>query len=266
MTDATRSPAEATTLEGVPNFRDLGGYRTDDGRMVRHGRVFRAGMLAAATGADLATLAAMRIRTVIDLRTAVEVDVFGPDRLPSRASLVRLSIPSAGADPIVEAALQSGRFPYLPDLVSVNRSYVQDDAERLGDLLELLANQENLPVIMHCLGGKDRTGIAAALLLTVLGVPWSTVREDYLRSNAYYEGTVEDRPSSLSRAIEDRIGHVPDFGDEATKREFFVLRPEYIDVVLDEMTRDGRSIAEFVRDELRLSDSTVQRLRSELLE
>ncbi len=192
-------------------------------------------------------------------------EMFGADRLPSGVSLVPLSIPSAGADPIVEEALRSGRFPYLPDLVSVNRSYVQDDAVRLGEVLDLLSAPANLPAVVHCLGGKDRTGVTTALLLTILGVPWSTVREDYLRSNAYYEGTVGGRPSSLSLAMEERLGHAPDFGDEETKREFFVLQPAYIDVVLSEMTKDSRSIAEFVATELRLSDDTVQSLRSELL-
>ncbi len=256
---------EPIALDGVPNFRDLGGYLTSDGRIVRHGKVFRSGMLGAATDADLATMASLGIRTVIDLRTQPEVDMFGADRLPNGVSLVPLSIPSAGADPIVEEALRSGRFPYLPDLVSVNRSYIQDDAVRLGEILELLSEPANLPAVVHCLGGKDRTGVTSALLLTILGVTWSKVREDYLRSNAYYEGTVGDRPSTLSLAMAERLGHVPDFGDEETKREFFVLQPAYIDIVLDEMTKDSRSIAEFVATELRLSDNTVQRLRSELL-
>ena len=66
--------------------------------------------------------------------------------------------------------------------------------------------------------------------------------------------------------MENSLGHVPDFGDEESKREFFVLRSEYIDVVLDEITKDGRTIDEFVRDELRLSTATVERLRAELLE
>jgi protein-tyrosine phosphatase len=264
--DATRSPAEPITLEGVPNFRDIGGPPATDGRIVRHRKVFRSGMLAAATDDDLAALESLGIRTIIDLRTRPETNVFGLDRLPHGASLVPLAIPSIGADPIVEAALRSGRFPYLPDLVEVNRSYLRNDAERLGELLELLSDPANQPVLIHCLGGKDRTGVTVALLLTILGVPWSVVREDYLRSNAFFEGTVDGQPNSLSRAMEARIGRVPDFGDESTKREFFVLRPEYIDVVLDEMTRDGRSIADFVREELRLSADTVQRLQSELLE
>jgi protein-tyrosine phosphatase len=266
LSDAVLPPTGPITLEGVPNFRDLGGYETSDGRVVRYGKVFRSSMLGAATDDDLAVMTSLGIRTVIDLRTRPEIEVFGIDRLPSGASLVPLSIPSAGADPTVEEALRSGRFPYLPDLVSVNRSYIQDDAARLGELLELLSESLNLPAIVHCLGGKDRTGVTAALLLTILGVSWSTVREDYLLSNASYEGTIDDEPDPLSRAMEVRLGHAPDFGDRETKREFFVLRPEYIDVVMDEMTKDARSIAEFVRDELRLTDSTVERLRSGLLE
>jgi len=259
------SPAETTTLDGVPNFRDIGGYVTTDGRVVRAGRVYRSGMLGAATDDDLATLAALGLRTVIDLRTQPEVDAFGVDRLPGLASLVRLPIPSAGADPVVVKAMQTGRFPYLPDLAEVNRGYVSDDAERLGDALELLSDSANLPAVVHCLGGKDRTGVISALLLTILGVPWATARVDYLRSNEFYKGTLDDPQNPLSRAMVVRFGHPPDFGDEESKREFFVLRPAYIDVVLDEVTKDHQPIADFVSNKLGLTDATVERLCSELL-
>jgi hypothetical protein len=66
--------------------------------------------------------------------------------------------------------------------------------------------------------------------------------------------------------MENTLGHAPDFGDEESRREFFVLRPEYIDVVLEEITKDGRTFDDFVRDELGLSVPTVERLRAEFLE
>ncbi len=266
MTERTLPPTEPITLEGAPNFRDLGGYQTADGRVVRRGMVFRSGMLAGVTDSDLATMESLGIRTVVDLRTPLEVDVLGVDRLPAGARLVSLALPTAGIDPVAEIALRTGRFPYLLDLATVNRGYIRDDAARFGELLGLFAESANLPVIVHCLGGKDRTGVTAALLLTVLGVPWATVREDYLRSNDYYRGTVDAESSPLSRAMEAHLGHSPDFGDEETKQRFFVLRPSYIDVVRDEMTSNSRSIAEFINDELQLTNDTVERLRSQLLE
>ena len=64
----------------------------------------------------------------------------------------------------------------------------------------------------------------------------------------------------------DKLGRLPDFGDEDSKKEFFVLRPEYIDVVLNEITSGERTIDEFIRDDLGLTDDTVERLRAELLE
>ena len=66
--------------------------------------------------------------------------------------------------------------------------------------------------------------------------------------------------------MENRLGRAPDFGDEESRKEFFVLRPEYIDVVLEEITKDGRTFKDFVRDELGLSVPTVERLRAEFLE
>ena len=266
MTSNTRSPDEAVAVDGAPNFRDIGGYETSDGRRVRFGRFFRSGMLAGVTDEGVATLDALGIQVVVDLRTQVEVDAFGPDRLPDDTRVVQIRVPSAGADPMVAKALKTGHFPYLPNLISVNRAYITDDAARFGELLTLLADPANVPAVIHCLGGKDRTGVSAALLLTILGVPWPTVRNDYLLSNDYFAGAVDDESDSLSRAMESSLGRAPDFGDEASKREFFVLRPEYIDVVLDEITKDGRTVGEFVRNELHLSDETVQRLREEFLE
>ena len=266
MTDGTLSPAEAVAVDGAPNFRDIGGYETADGRRVRYSKLFRSGMLVGVSDEGVATLEALGIRTVVDLRTQVEVDALGPDRLPDGARVVQIRVPSAGADPIVAEALKTGRFPYLPDLVSVNRAYITDDATQFGDLLTLLADPANLPAVIHCLGGKDRTGVSTALLLMILGVPWPTVQRDYLLSNAYFADSGGDQPGSLNRVMEKRFGHAPDFGDEESRREFFVLRPEYIDVVLEEITKDGRTFDDFVQDELKLSAATVERLRAEFLE
>jgi protein-tyrosine phosphatase len=266
LTSDTRSPGEAVAVDGAPNFRDIGGYEASDGRRVRSGRLFRSGMLAGVTDEGIATLGSLGIRTVIDLRTQVEVDTFGPDRLPDDTRVVQIRIPSAGADPMVIEALKTGHFPYLPNLMSVNRAYITDDAAEFGELLTLLADPANVPAVFHCLGGKDRTGVSTALFLTILGVPWPTVRDDYLLSNEYFASAVDDESDSLSRAMEDGLGRPPDFGDEVSKKEFFVLRPEYIDVVLDEITKHGRTFDEFVKNELHLSDETVERLREEFLE
>ncbi len=253
-------------VDGAPNFRDVGGYETANGRRVRYGKLYRSGMLVGVSDDGVATLNALGIRTVVDLRTQVEVDALGPDRLPDGVRVIQIRVPSAGADPMVVEALKTGHFPYLPDLVSVNRAYITDDAAEFGELLTLLADSANLPAIIHCLGGKDRTGVGTALLLAILGVPWPIVRQDYLLSNVYFANSTGDQPDSLNRVMERSLGHAPNFGDEKSKKEFFVLRPEYIDVVLDEITKNGRTFDEFVRDDLKLSDETVQRLRSEFLE
>ena len=266
MADGTLSPAGTALVDGAPNFRDIGGYETTGGRRVRYGRLFRSGMLVGVSDEGVTALEALGIRTIIDLRTQVEVDALGPDRLPSGARVVQIRVPSAGADPMVAEALKTGRFPYLPDLVSVNRAYITDDAAEFGELLRLLSDSPNLPAVVHCLGGKDRTGVSVALLLTILGVPWPTVRRDYLLSNVHFSNSGGDQPDVLNRVMENTLGHAPDFGDEESRREFFVLRPEYIDVVLEEITKDGRTFDDFVRDELGLSASTVERLRAAFVE
>lgn len=249
-------------LEGAPNFRDLGGYTAADGRVVRFGRVFRSGHLANLTDPDLAVLTTLGIRTVVDFRSEFGVETFGRDRLPGGVQYISLPIGAGGADPAMRAAMEAGRFSELPDLADANRAFIRENPPEFGQILRLIADSSNLPLVFHCIGGKDRTGIAAALLLSILGVPWSTVRNDYLASNTSFEASIEARLADLSQ----RGGVASDPSDLDAARRFFIVEGGYIDAALDEILTVAGSIEAFTTDRMGLPRDTVRRIRDELLE
>ena len=250
-------------LQGAPNFRDLGGYRTTSGHTVRTGRVFRSGHLALLTDWDLDTLSRLGIKTVVDFRPRSEREMFGADRLPPDADYFELPIGDPAAAAAVGRAFERGDFTSLPDLGEANRMLVRDHAAELGKLLDLAADVDRHPLVFHCIGGKDRTGLGAALLLTALGVPWATVTQDYLRSNERIRGAVEDQISHLAGR---RHPVLHDRKNLDALRRFFVLEASDLDAARDEAVRSAGSLDEYIRTELGLSDRRRRDLRNHLLE
>ena len=246
-------------LEGAPNFRDLGGLTAADGRAVRRGRVFRSGHLARLTEPDLVALEG--IRTVVDFRSRTGIEIFGPDRLPDGVRYVSLPIGQT-YDPAMRAAMAAGRFSELPGLVEGNRALIRDHAAEFGRLMLLIADASALPLVFHCIGGKDRTGVAAALLLSMLGVPWPTVRADYLASNVYFAPSIDAR---LAR-LEERAGGSPDPADIEAARRFFIVEEGYIEAAFDEILTIAGSLDAYVTRNMNVPEVAVQRIREHLLE
>jgi protein-tyrosine phosphatase len=252
----------SVVLEGAPNFRDLGGYATTDGRIIRTGRVFRSGHLARLTDDDLATLTILGIETVVDFRSELGVETFGRDRLPDGTRHVWLPIGAGEADPAMREAMEAGRFSKLPDLSVANRLLIREHAVEFGRLMMLLADSANLPLVFHCIGGKDRTGIASALLLSILGVPWPTVRNDYLASNTYFAASIETHLTDLS----GQAGGAPDPADLEAARRFFIVEGDYIDAARDEILTVAGSLTAFVEGSMGVPSDAIQHIRNELLE
>lgn len=165
-------------LDGPANFRDLGGYRTTDGHTVRGGRVFRSDSLSFMTDGDVGhVLDVLGIRTVVDLRAGHEVDQFSHGPLEAHGVRFRHM-------PIIDET----RGPIEPPDGGPPRELGLDEVyllmlERFGDrfaaVLRVIADPANHPVVFHCAAGKDRTGLVAALVLGLLGVPDDVIAADY---------------------------------------------------------------------------------------
>jgi protein-tyrosine phosphatase len=176
-------------LKGSQNTRDIGGYETDIGQRVRWGKVFRSDNLSRLMPEDFQRLESMGLKTVIDLRTTREVEkaptVWQGDNPPE---IFHYAIGKSDGEWVREQSqlIRKGRFKPSDTLDLYVKAYEllpTVGQESYQNLLELLLDESNWPLLIHCTAGKDRTGIAVALIFEILGVDRKTIMEDYLLTN-----------------------------------------------------------------------------------
>lgn len=244
-------------LEGGRNFRDLGGYRASDGRTVRWGKIYRSGSMSGLTAQDFDYLGRLGIRSVYDLRTererkgepnrwatAAQIGYWARDYAMSGGDLSRL------ADPKVTAAearqLMAESYRAIP--------YEQAPAYR--EMFRQLASGQT-PLAFNCTIGKDRAGIAAALVLTALGVPRETVVADYGLTNRYLPMALE-----RDKAINPKMAALPRHVAEV----LLVADPAYLEMAFEEMSKRNGSPEGYLREVIGLSAADQARLKAFLLE
>jgi protein-tyrosine phosphatase len=192
-------PARTLEFEGCVNFRDLGGYRTADGRTVAWRRLFRADGLNKLTDTDRNQLTGLGLTTVIDLRTLDEAEQRGSfpvDEVPVRY----VSLPLTDVLPAAEELPDWGEAAYVATRYG---SMVAEGGHVLTEAIDVLASADALPAVMHCSAGKDRTGVLSALVLAFLGVPDETIVEDYALSGAAMERLLERLKAEYPEAQEE---------------------------------------------------------------
>ena len=252
----------------VPNLRDLGGYRTSTGEVIKDGLVYRSSQLSSIGAADMEALDKLRLKVTYDLRTAEERKRH-PDELPAGVYDVWLDV-LADASRAGPAAVEK----LLHDPKAANAALGGGKAEALfsrsyRDLISLpsarrefrklflgLGDRNQLPAIFHCTTGKDRTGWAAAALLTLLGVPRDAVYEDYLRSNDYILPAYQSAIDTFVAAG----------GDPGVPSAILGVRPEYLDAAFDEMKKQYGSIEGYFAQGLSIDEAQQQLIRNILLE
>lgn len=176
-------------ITGGYNFRDLGGIKNKEGKSVVWGKLFRADDLKNLTSEDLGYLTAIPITTVADFRT-FEERIVAPDKLPASVSQVFIYNIAPGS--ISVEAFNSIKTPKdAQKLMNTMYQELVSDEKIISsyrDFFDKLQNGKNLPILYHCSAGKDRTGLATALILFSLGVDRETIMEDYLSSSEYLKG------------------------------------------------------------------------------
>jgi protein-tyrosine phosphatase len=173
--DVTAHEARFLEFDGAHNFRDLGGLPTLDGATTRPGVMFRSDALHHLQPTDVERLLELGMRLVIDLRSRIELERTGRGPLES-TPIDWLHAPLTQSD---------GAVQELPPALAegdLGRHYVESLAERtetLAAVIRQLATPANLPAVFHCTAGKDRTGMVAALVLSLVGVGDDVIVEDY---------------------------------------------------------------------------------------
>lgn len=263
---ATRS----LDLAGLPNARDVGGYRTRDGRIVTWGSVLRTDTLSKATDTDIDRLGRLGLSQVVDFRSPAEIHREGQSRIPDGSAytprpiydpeddfFVKVSRLIGSGDPDLQhEALADGRAEQL--MIEENRFYATDADTRahIGAVLRDLATSDEA-LLYHCTAGKDRTGWMTAVLLTTLGVDRETVLGDYLLSNEY-RATVNEK----TMAVLAERGHMR---DPELLRPILEVRGEYLRAAFDEVETRYGSFARYLRHGLGVDPATQRELRQRLL-
>jgi protein-tyrosine phosphatase len=235
-------------FERLYNFRDAGGYRTGDGRIVRCGRLYRSDSLAKLSARDWDQFRSLGVRTVIDLRHRREVEVRG--RIPDSdgTGYHNISIEHRPYDQAaLSPAIEPGRF-----LADRYAELAEDGTAEIRQALELLAVGDAAPVVIHCAAGKDRTGVLTALVLALLGVTDGDIVADYART-----GLVTDQ-----LIAEWRAHH----GGEMPRWPAFGQAPAgAMRLFLAGLTTEYGSVRGCAAAQLGAGDSLVEALRSQFL-
>ena len=255
-------------LDGQPNFRDVGGYKTNDGHVVRRGLVFRSGELPRLSDEDVEELQRLGIKTVVNFLTDVETRSRGKDRLPDGAREISLPIETDdGLAASIEKARKTADFSSLPPSINpeIHRVIVDDAQKQYASLFREIASTDE-PLVFHCSHGVHRTGSATAILLWSLGVPWNTVRADYLLSNKHRAEEVKERLAKLRTLAAKNKGISPDKVDMTNVEAFYILEGKYIDATRDEIIKQYGTINNYLAKGLGLTEREIQTLRERLLE
>jgi protein-tyrosine phosphatase len=248
-------------LPSLPNLRDFGGYPTRDGRRVRRGLLYRAASLAHLSDADLAQVEALGLRLICDLRTPEELEE-APDRLPEGAEYLHLP-----------AHARQNTRPSLRNVLGMmfKRGYLERILPRLYTEVMIDQNPQvfaeifrrvadgQLPLLIHCTAGKDRTGLSAALLLSWLGVEDDLIIQDYSISNLFYDDFVR-----VSGRILKQLGQLGI--QTAEVYPLMVADPRTLQATFAHIRRHYQSVEDYLRGPVGLDEATLQTIKDRLLE
>lgn len=269
-------------IDGTLNFRDLGGYKTDQGRTVKWRRVFRSAQLHSLSEEGIRALADLNIKTVVDLRFFEEVDNYptiiralpeadfftwddevfdsqAGDKETPNADRMRQSWRDSldSNDPaVVREAMRSN---YPTKLYSHRAIY-----RRM--LLQLIEGET--PLLFHCAAGKDRTGVAAALILSLLGVNNQQIIDDYMLTQNLIEGRMEAWLAGGATNQDQYQGFQKKLAEQPSEmlRPVFDADRSYIDTLLEYVAETYENFHTYATKQLQLTEKQISELQTQLLD
>lgn len=241
-------------FEAVYNFRDMGGYKTRDGRIVKKGLFYRSAALGKMTSADKERFEMLGIKTIFDYRDNKEAQ-HNPNPVFSHARYIQ--IPAKGNHAFEMPTNAGGKDFYKvvsPEMFRNFYAQMPFNNPSFKELMKTIQNPDNLGLVHHCAVGKDRTGIGGALILLALDVPEETIMEDYLDTNIHLQPMVE----KMAQAIQHQY-------NEQELQQFYALmsaREDYLKAALDAMDYHYGSKTAFMEQEFGLTTEKRKQLQS----
>ncbi|MBV1884183.1 MAG: tyrosine-protein phosphatase [Pseudomonadales bacterium] len=260
-------------IEGSINFRDMGGYRTREGRTLKWKRVFRSGQLSGLTETGVREMRSIGIETVFDLRSKTERDIFPTDQnkldladlvewktdeLPDQFKNAlgwKESIATLDAK-IVRKCMKDNYPVKLYSHKSIYREML------------VTISKGDAPLLFHCAAGKDRTGVGAAIILGLLGVDEETIVSDYLITQGQLGDKLESWAAGGAVLDDSYLG----FQKVMSVAPFEVVQPvfeanvSYIQCLLDYVQQHFGSFEAYVKEVLKIDDDLINRLKTQMLE
>jgi protein-tyrosine phosphatase len=247
-------------LESVSNFRDVGGYRTEDGRWVRMGVAYRSNGLARLNPGDYKRLRELNLHLICDLRMDDERRRLPDPEIPG----AKLVVANVVADsPVARDRLQLASLSKSGDAAAVTefvkaayRGFVTLPSARAAYHLvfERLADERNLPTLFHCTAGKDRSGWAQAILLTILRIPKSTILQDYVLTDQYMSAI----------ALQQVRKSMPEANDAAALC-LVAADPAFLEAAFKEADDRFGSFDNYLREGLGLDSALLDSIRTNFL-
>ncbi len=252
-------------FEKAFNFRDMGGFETEDGRTMKRGVLFRSDELSQLSFRDQKTLRQLDLKLICDLRTPNERKR-KLDRISGNHGIRIVSIP---VYPHREDFSRQKFIHYLNsrsgdrDFENLIKGYYHrfafEQTSQLNEIVTLLSDGKNLPALIHCSVGKDRTGLISALIQLFAAVPRSMVLEDYLLSNVF----IENRTKAMIRFLR----FMSLFRLTAAQlKPMLEVRGKYLDEILDEIFNTYSTVEEYFVKACGINREAIQKLRSLILE
>ena len=240
-------------MDNILNFRDLGGYFTNNENQLKWGRIYRSGHLSNSNLYDQEKLKKLGIKTIIDFRTDKDRKAH-----PYFVNIPKINIPIESGDfSDIKELLINENFTRSETILYIQKSYkeiVDKNADKYAEMFDILLDKNNYPILISSHLGKDRTGIASALLLYALGVPEYIIEEDYLASNKYIDpkktiSFSEPLPESLQEAM----------------TALFSANNAYLNYAFDYIKQTHGSIDNYLEKEVRVSKGKMIILRKLML-
>ncbi len=252
-------------FDNAYNFREIGGLNCEGGKRIKTGILFRSDDLASLSRRDRQKLNRLNINLIIDLRGIKERER-KPDRLPSGLETRVINIPIDHSSQALKQKQfllfliqQSKEFDFEDYLRGHYFNTAFESTGEIKKIVTLLAGNNNLPALIHCTVGKDRTGFIAAIIQLLAGVPRSVVAEEYLSTNRFIGPRINRiifmiRILSFFRASIEQI------------RPMLEVRPVYLNSVLDEILRRYGTVENYLIECCGVEPDTIEKLRSRILE
>lgn len=213
----------------IKNARDLGGYKTIQGKSIKWGMLYRSGELTDLTTDEAEFYDSMKLRTLCDLRSGSEIAVLNQQLISGKRYLNL---------PLMDTIFFHHELLYDKENIRsyCKQSYRDFSLHRsVAKFFTVLTQENNFPLLVYCTGGKDRTGVLCALLLTALGVPHDTIMEDYLLSGPYVDQILERFDKNEIKKLDPSV-------TRNNLQEFLYPNMEYLNAVFEGITQQFGNI------------------------